>query len=158
MSHFFSNIKHWFSELSGVFQILIIGLTLFIVGEVLSGYFGKTYVKMYPNKQSSSVAIQEFKNVCGRCTAELKDDGVEYEVFYDSKGEAINSFMLIARRLNGIYSNGKFRHCYMSQNERIFRCCDKNRKIIAMRYKKHRAIPLDGIWEPTYSIQFYVEK
>lgn len=157
MSHFFSNIKYWFSELSEGFQILIFGITLFIVSEFLSGCFDKTYVKMYPNETSSSVATREFKRICGGGSAEYVDDGVEYKAFFDTKREAIHSFMLLTQSLDNHYANGKFRHYYLSQKERIYRCCDRSKKIIAVRYKKYNASSF-GDWKPLYSIQFYVEQ
>ena len=153
-----AEIKYWFSELSGFFQILIFGLILFAISEVATGFFGKKYYNPHPNTQSYTLAVKEFKSVCGRCTGEADDNGVEYSVYFDSKGEAINGFMTLAHRLNNTYSNGRFRHCYISGKERIYQCKDKHKNLIALRYIKYRAMPLQGKWKPLYCVQLYVEK
>ena len=140
-------------------EIAIFILILIVLPVTVSNFCGKRYTKLYPNKSTQSWAVKQFKNICGKSTPNGSDGGVEYSVFYESKGAAINDFMALARSLDGKYANGKFRHLYVSGKERIYQCCDANRKLIALRYKKHPSGFYMGNWESAfYEIQFYIEK
>lgn len=156
ISNLFDNIKYCFSCLAGVFKVLIFGLALFVASETLSGFFGTKYTKLYPNKESATIAVKEFKKICGNQKPTSKDDGLEYNAFFDSKGEAVNCFMLLARRLNNVYANGKFRHCYLGK-ERIYQCCDKDKRLIAMQLTRVSADKEWGVEKPFWIIDFYVE-
>ena len=157
-------IREWFQnhKILGAIVILLLawgGIDLAL------GFFGKTYKKFYPNECSFSVAIREYKRICEDYNASEEDEfGVEYDQFYDKKGDAVNSFMLLVRCLDKHYANGKFRHCYVLGKERIYQCYDRDKKLIAVRLSRHTG----GFWlgfgggvdemMPFYSIQFYVEK
>jgi hypothetical protein len=156
ISNLFDNIKYWFSCLSGVFKILIFGLTLFIISECATGYFGRTYQKYRQNNKSYTLALKEFKRVCkGYKVWESNDYESEYYKLYDNRNEAINDFMRLAETFDAIYANGKFRHIYILGNERVYRCCDKDKNRIAIRVKKNKRIGLN--WKPNYEINFFIE-
>jgi hypothetical protein len=136
-------------------------LALIIVGSIISWgvphFLGKTYANPHPNHQSYLIAVNEFENICGGdYSSEFEDNGIEYTTYYDNKGKAISTFMLLAHTFNDIYANGKFCHIYLSRNERVYRCCDKDRKVIAIRLKRHKGYFSMGEWEPAfYEINFY---
>lgn len=146
-------IKRWLSDLSEVSLVIVYAAIVIAVSGVATSFFGKRYQKFYPNQCSSSVAVSEFKRICGpRYSAEEDEYGKELSKFFDSRGEAVHNFMSIVHRLNNNYANGKFWHCYLG-NERIYQCYDKNKNLIAVRLKRYK----DG-WESFYEMNLYVEK
>lgn len=152
-------IKYWFSELSGVWVLLCFAVVVSLLSWGATELFGKKYQKFYPNEHSYFWAVNQFKRVCEKSTDESDEYGIEYHKFYDSRGQAINDFMTLARMLDRKYANGKFRHIYVSGTERIYQCCDKKRRLIALHFVKHRAGFHFGSWESSfYEIEFYVEK
>ena len=59
-------IKEYILGLPTFVQLIIYVVALLIISEILSGFFGKTYSKGYPNEQSYVVAVQEFRKACGK--------------------------------------------------------------------------------------------
>jgi hypothetical protein len=149
-------IKEWFSGHENT-TIFISILLIYIISTAIPNIIGKTYEKYHTNKHSYEYAIREFERVCGKGHLwENRGYESEYLKFYDNKDEAINDFMSLATMYNTIYANGKFRHWYIWSKERVYRCCDRNKNRIALRYLKHKR---EGVnWKPTYEISFYVEK
>lgn len=147
----------WIKE---CFKYALLIIFICVAQEVVSDFCGKTYVKLYPNKYSYQDAVVEFERICkGASIDEEDDEHAEYSKFYDNKAQAESSFMLLATALHEKYATGKFRHWYILGNEKIYRCCDKDKNIIALRYVKHKAGFYFGDWEkPSYQIQFYIEK
>lgn len=152
-------IKYWLSELSGVWTLLLFFVVVSLISWGISELFGKKYEKFYPNKQSYSWAVTQFKSVCEKSTSESDEYGIEFRKFYDSRGQAVNDFMTLARMFDGKYANGKFRHLYVPRKERIYQCWDKQKRLIALHFVKHRGGFYFGSWEKSfYEIEFYVER
>jgi hypothetical protein len=152
-------IKYWLSELSGVWSILLFAIVVSLLSWGISELFGKKYEKFYANKHSYSWAITQYKSVCEQSSSHEDEEGVEYYKFYDSRSQAINDFMTLARMFDGKYANGKFRHLYLRKDERIYQCWDRNKKLIAIHFVKHKAGFYFGSWQKSsYEIEFYVEK
>lgn len=155
-------IKEWFSDYPAVIWIAF--LLLCCLGfSIIKEFFDNTYSKFYPNEYSYTIAVDEFKRIIPEYGVEKDDEyESEYYEFYDNKSEAISCFLLLANRLDTRYANGKFRHWYLGK-ERIYQCYDKDRNLIAVRFKKHRGAFWSGWggWDerkPFYMIEFYVEK
>lgn len=152
-------IKLWLYGLSGVWSIVLFFIMMSLISWGLPEFFGKKYSKFYPNEYYSSWAVSKFKSVCEGSYSNTDESGVEYYKFYDSRGEAVNDFMILARMFDSKYANGKFRHLYIPRKERIYQCWDTDNKLIAIHYIKHRGTFYFGSWEkPTYEIEFYVER
>lgn len=148
-------------DLHPIWCILIIAAAASLVSWGTSELFGKRYQKFYPNEHTSSFAIHEFKRTIGKCSKEEDEYGVEYCKFYDSRQEAIDDFMDVARSLDEYYANGKFLHLYVMRKERVYQCYDRKKNLIAVRFIKHRAgiwHGYKGEWKPFYEIDLYVEK
>ena len=156
-----SDIGYWLSELASVWAILIYGIVISVISLGVTEFFGKKYDKFYDNKSSCSWAVTQFKNICGKPMSNKDGDGIEYYKFYDSRGQAINDFMTLARMYDGKYANGKFRHLYVPRRERIYQCWDKDKRLIAVRFVKYKAgiwYGDWGEWKPSYEVDLYVEK
>lgn len=152
-------VKTWFSELSDIKLVLIFFVVVSVISWGASEIFGKKYEKFYANNHSCSWAVSQFKSICGNTMSNDDGGGIEYYKFYDNRSQAINDFMTLARMLDGKYANGKFRHIYVPRKERIYQCWDKDRRLIALHFVKHRAGFYFGSWEKAiYEIEFYVER
>ena len=124
-------IKDWFDN-HEILGYIIIVIAIGMLWGLVSDFCGKTYDKLHHNKQSYSWSIAQFKRICEGYSVNEESDGIEYYKYYDSRSQAINDFMALARSLDGKYANGKFRHIYIPRNERIYQCCDRNGKLIAV--------------------------
>lgn len=160
IKNWLSDIRYWFSELSGVWVLLL----LVVVGSLaywgITDFFGKEYEKFRPNYISCVWAESQFKNLCGPVMPHKEGVGVEYCEFYDKRSQAINDFMALARMFDSQYANGKFRHIYVLRNERVYQCWDRDKRLIAIRFKKHRAgiwYGYKGEWKPFYELDLYIQ-
>lgn len=155
-----SDIRYWFSELPDIWTVVIYFITLSLVVWGASEFFGKSYEKFYPNYLSCVWAETQFKNLCNQYSTHDEGDGIEYCKFYDKRSQAVNDFMTLARAFDGRYANGKFRHLYIPRKERVYQCWDEDKRLIAVRFKKHRAGVWYGYWDewkPTYEIDLFIE-
>ena len=113
---------------------------------------------MHHNNISYTEAVKEFKTLCDNGKLVDSDETfAEYADYYEDRGYAVRTFMILANRLDNLYGNGVFRHLYFGSN-RVYQCCDKNRNLIAIQLVRHRASPSFGYMKPYYEIDFYVEK
>ena len=153
-------IKDWIDD-HGTLSFIIMLLLLCICINSISNFCGKTYKKFYPNKCPSDYAITEFQSICRDYAVSEDDSRVSY-LFFDDKREAVGCFMLLVNRLDSHYANGKFRHWYVLNKERIYQCYDRDKNLIAVRLSKHKGAFWSGFggWDerkPFYELQFYVE-
>lgn len=161
IKNWISDIKYWLSELSGVWILLIFVVATSVISWGTSEFLGRKYEKFYENNHSCTWSVTQFKNICGKTLSNDDGGGIEYYKFYDSRGQAINDFMTLARMYDGKYANGKFRHLYVPRRERIYQCWDKDKRLIAVRFVKHKAGIWYGDWEewkPSYEVDLYIEK
>ena len=149
-------IKEWMSSHETLCALIAL-LLFYGAVDIVLGFAGKTYVKYRSNEYSYEIAIEEFERVCGEYMVLTENEyESEYYKFYDNKAEAINDFMNLVLVFDGIYANGKIRHWYVWGKERVYRCCDKNKNRIAIRFLKHRRMGIN--WKPDYELTFFVEK
>ena len=149
-------IKEWFSSHEILSAFLFVVALNICLSKTLD-FFSKTYEKFYINEYSYELAISEFERICDEYDIVKEDEyEAEYHKSYINKDEAINDFMDLALVCDGLYANGKLRHWYISSKERVYRCQDKDRNLIAIRFIKHKRYGIN--WKPTYELQFFVEK
>lgn len=149
-------IKGWFRR-HEIFSTLLLLILLCGGVTLLLNFLDKKYVKFYPNEYSYEIAIEEFERICGEYKIQEENEyESEYYKYYDNKNEAINNFMNLVLVFDGLYANGKIRHWYLLDKERVYQCHDKDENLIAIRLLKHRRGGLN--WKPEYELGFYTEK
>jgi hypothetical protein len=152
---FFSTIWDYISELSEWWWILIFGLVSLAVVECGTSFLGDTYTKLYPNNNSYTLAKKEFKKICGYKKYSIEDEvgGVVYSQTYNVEEKAKGDFFALVYSLDEIYANGKFRHYYLFGDEKIYQCCDKDRRLIAVRLREYEERGEDDFYE----IEMFIE-
>lgn len=152
---FFSTIWDYLSDLSGLWIVLAFALTITIITECATSFLGDTYTKLYPNNNSYTLAKKEFKNICGYKKYSIEDEtgGITYTQYYDVEEKAEGDFFALVYSLDEIYANGKFRHYYLFGDEKIYKCYDKDKRLIAVRFAEWE--DFDG--EEFYSIEMFIE-
>lgn len=136
---------------------LVLGIFLLtIITSLVSGFIGSTYKDFRPNNVSYKRAIKEFKFFCDDCKKGHNDEySTEYYKWYENQDKAINDFMHVAETFNVLYSDGKFWHIYLWDDERVYVCNDKDEIKITLELKEYDG----GInWKPEYEVSLHIDK